>query len=62
METEAQRRANLSYKKKSVKSILLRFFPNDHELYEKVLNKGKEFGGTQEYIRSVLRRDLNEEQ
>ena len=39
MQTEAQRKANAKYKKKT-KQILIRFYPRDEELYEKAKTLG----------------------
>lgn len=75
MGTDAQRRANLRYKSKDngkVKVFQIRFFPSDHKLYEKLMEKGKSYvkyvkdengetkmkSGVAEYVRDVLRKDL----
>ena len=42
MATKAQMKAVDSYRKRSVKQIILRFYPKDEELYQ----KGKRLGST----------------
>lgn len=60
MGNEAQIRANEKYRKKAIKSVLVRFFPKDHELHEKLKEKGKEYeGGISGYIRDLVAKDLN---
>ena len=39
-ESESQRRANASYKKKNVKQITASFFPADADLYEWMTERG----------------------
>ena len=36
----------------------MEFYPNDYELFDKIKQKGKEFGSIQGYIKDVLRRDI----
>ena len=55
MTTEAQLKATEKYRKKSVKTFLLRFFPDDYDLYEYLQNKPK----NAEYLRDLIRRDMN---
>lgn len=58
MATEAQKRATAKYKKNSVKQLKIEFFPDDHELLEKVKEKGKAYGGLYKYVKDVLRKDI----
>lgn len=58
MATEAQKKAVKKYQKKTVKQIRMEFYPNDYELFDKIKQKGKEFGSIQGYIKDVLRRDI----
>lgn len=56
MATEAQRRAESAYRKKSVKQIVMRFYPgeNDAELYEWI----KSHRNVNEYLKSLVREDM----
>ena len=54
MATEAQLRANETYRKKSVKTFLLRFFPTDYDLYEYLQTQPKKA----EYLRNLIREDM----
>lgn len=56
-ETEAQRRANVSYKKKNVKQITVSFFPADAELYEWMTANG--YRGA--WLKELARREYEEE-
>lgn len=58
MVTDAQKKAIEKYKKKSVKQLKVEFFPDDHELFDKIKEKGKEYGGLYKYVKDVLRRDI----
>lgn len=58
MATEAQRRAVKNYEKKSVKQLKVVFYPTDHDLLEKIKEKGQAFGSIQGYVKDVLRRDI----
>lgn len=53
-ESEAQRRANLNYRRKNTKSITLTFFPSDMELYDYVASKGSKAS----YIKDLIRKDM----
>lgn len=53
-ETDAQRKANLKYKKESTKTISVTFFPKDMDLY----NHAKAQPNKAEYIRELIRRDM----
>ena len=55
MTTEAQLKATEKYRKKSVKTFLLRFFPDDYDLFEYLQAKPKKA----EYLRNLIRRDMN---
>lgn len=59
MATEAQRRATSAYRKKSVKQLTIRFYPNDEDeiMYAWLKNQGN----TTEYIKSLIRQDMNNE-
>ena len=70
MISEARKRATENYRKKSnIKVFQIRFYPDDHDLYEKLMEKGKTYvskdengknvrGGVAEYVRDLLRKDL----
>ena len=53
MASEAQTRATNEYRKRSVKQIVVRFYPKDAELFEHV----KSCGGSA-YLKELIRRDL----
>lgn len=59
MATEAQRRATSAYRKKSVKQLTIRFYPNDEDeiMYTWLKNQDN----TTEYIKSLIREDMNNE-
>lgn len=52
--TEAQKRAKQKYYSKGVKKILLEFYPQDAELYDKVQAQENKQG----YIKDLIRKDL----
>lgn len=56
MATDAQRRAASAYRKKSVKQIVMRFYPSDEDaaLYEWV----KSHENVNEYLKSLVREDM----
>lgn len=56
MATDAQRRAASAYRKKSVKQIVMRFYPGDEDaaLYERV----KSHENVNEYLKSLVREDM----
>lgn len=56
-ESEAQRRANLNYKKKHTKSITLTFFPSDMDLYDYVASKGSKAT----FIKDLIRQAMDQE-
>lgn len=59
MATEAQRRATSAYRKKSVKQLTIRFYPNDED--EIMYTWLKEQDNTTEYIKSLIRKDMHNE-
>lgn len=56
MATDAQRRAASAYRRKSVKQIVMRFYPGDEDaaLYEWV----KSHENVNEYLKSLVREDM----
>lgn len=74
MVSEARKRANKKYMNDidKVKVFQIRFFPSDHKLYEKLMEKGKSYvkyvknengetkmkSGVSEYVRDLIKRDL----
>ena len=54
MATEAQRRASARYVKKSVRQVVVRFYPQDEELYGWVRSQ-PQMGG---YLRELARQDM----
>ena len=56
MATEAQRRATSAYRKKSVKQLTIRFYPDedDEQMYQWL--KSQE--NTTEYIKTLIRKDM----
>ncbi len=54
MVTEAQRRASARYVKKSVRQVVVRFYPQDEELYGWVRSQPR----MGEYLRELVRRDM----
>lgn len=59
MATEAQRRATSAYRKKSVKQLTIRFYPNEND--ENMYAWLKEQDNTTEYIKSLIRKDMHNE-
>ena len=57
MATEAQRRATSSYRKRSVKQLVIRFYPNEGD--ERIYKWLKEQDNTTEYIKDLIREDMN---
>lgn len=53
-ESDAQRKANLKYKRENTKTISVTFFPKDMELYEYAKSKPNKA----EYIRELIRADM----
>ena len=52
--TEAQKRAKRNYRSKTIKKLLVEFYPADADLYEKV----QEQENKQRYIKDLIRKDL----
>ena len=59
-QTEAQKRAIAAYRKKSVKTLNVKFFPADEELYEHVQSK-KGGEGANAYVKRLIREDIERE-
>lgn len=57
-QTEAQKRAQENYRKKSTKSFLVKFFPADMELYEWLQSKELR----NQYVKRLIREDMEREQ
>lgn len=53
-ESEAQRRANLNYKRKNTKSVTLTFFPSDMDLYEYLCTKESKASFIKNLIRQAM--------
>ena len=58
MVTEAQKRANAAYRKKSVKQLTVRFYPGDEDEAMYAWLKSKE--NTTEYLKALVRADMGE--
>lgn len=56
MATDAQNRATANYRKKSVRQVVVRFYPKDTELYEFV----KARGGSS-YLKRLAEREMSAE-
>lgn len=56
MVTEAQKRANAAYRKKSVKQLTMRFYPNDEDEAMYAWLKSQE--NTTEYLKALVRADM----
>lgn len=54
MTTEAQKRANAKYAKKSVKQAIVKFYPTEADLWEHLQAQGNKMG----YIKSLIRADM----
>lgn len=57
METKAQRKANLNYRKKSVKQVVTAFYPADEDLYEYLQKQPNKAGFIKSLIREAMERD-----
>ena len=55
MATDAQRRALNSYRKKSTKQIVLRFYPGEEELYDYI----KSQPNVTAYLKELVRADID---
>lgn len=58
MKRECTRRAQRKYEREKVNSISVRFYPKDIDLY--LYFKSIPDGNKQEYIRSLIRKDMEE--
>lgn len=56
MVTEAQKRANAAYRKKSVKQLTMRFYPSDEDEEMYAWLKSQE--NTTEYLKALVRADM----
>lgn len=56
MVTEAQKRANAAYRKKSVKQLTMRFYPSDEDEEMYAWLKSRE--NTTEYLKELVRADM----
>lgn len=56
MVTEAQKRANAAYRKKSVKQLTMRFYPSDEDEVMYAWLKSQE--NTTEYLKALVRADM----
>lgn len=56
MVSEAQKRANAAYRKKSVKQLTMRFYPNDEDEAMYAWLKSQE--NTTEYLKALIRADM----
>lgn len=59
MTYDSQKRATASYRKRSVKQLVIRFYPNDDD--ENMYKWLKAQNNTTEYIKSLIREDMNNE-
>lgn len=53
-ESEAQRRANLKYRKEKTKQLAMTFYPNDMELWEHLAKQPSKAT----YIKELIRKDM----
>ena len=56
MQTDAERRAVSAYRKKSVKQLTIRFFPNDQD--EAMYQWLKSQGNVTKYLKSLVAADM----
>lgn len=59
MTYDSQKRATAAYRKRSVKQLVIRFYPNDDD--ESMYTWLKEQDNTTEYIKRLIRKDMNNE-
>lgn len=59
MTYDSQKRATAAYRKRSVKQLVIRFYPNDED--EIMYTWLKEQDNTTEYIKSLIRKDMHNE-
>lgn len=57
MATQAQLKATEAYRKKSIKTFSLKFFPADYDLYEHLQKQPKKA----EYLRELIRKDMGKQ-
>lgn len=55
-ESEAQRRANLKYRKEKTKQLAMRFYPDDMDLWEHLESQDNKAA----YIKRLIREDLED--
>ena len=56
MATESQRRATAEYRRKSVKQLVIRFYPGDED--EEMYRWLKSQGNTTAYLKGLVREDM----
>lgn len=54
MKTDAQRRAKNKYEREKVKSMTLKFYPKDHQLYNWIKSQDNSAG----YIKELVAKDM----
>lgn len=59
MTYDSQKRATAAYRKRSVKQLVIRFYPNEND--ENMYAWLKEQDNTTEYIKSLIRKDMHNE-
>lgn len=59
MTYDSQKRATAAYRKRSVKQLVIRFYQNDDD--ENMYKWLKAQNNTTEYIKSLIREDMNNE-
>ena len=59
MTYDSQKRATAAYRKRSVKQLVIRFYPNEND--ENMYAWLKEQDNTTEYIKSLIRKDMHTE-
>ena len=59
MTYDSQKRATAAYRKRSVKQLVIRFYPNDDD--ENMYKWLKAQNNTTEYIKSLIQEDMNNE-
>lgn len=59
MTYDSQKRATAAYRKRSVKQLVIRFYPNDDD--QDMYTWLKAQNNTTEYIKSLIREDMNNE-
>ena len=59
MTYDSQKRATAAYRKRSVKQLVIRFYPNDDD--QDMYTWLKAQNNTTEYIKNLIREDMNNE-